>query len=128
MDRHLATNAYGQQTDIEMPVVDGLMMCRRIREWEEDHSWPAANVVSLSANTFYEGWTQSSQAGFTHYCPKPVNFRDLGHIILELTDPGVPHKFLRDREMPRAMLKKLGLLPAGGDEEESDESDDGLSY
>ncbi len=101
-----------------MPVMDGLTMCRRIRSIEEERNWPPVPIVSLSANTFYEGWTQSSNAGFTHYCGKPVNFRDLGHILLELTDKSVPHKFLRDRQMPSAMLKKLGLLPNGEDSDE----------
>ena len=102
--------------------MNGLSMCRRIRELEEQKGWPPINLVSLSAHTFSEGWNQSSEAGFSHYCPKPVQFRDLGHILLELTDPSLPHKFLKDRQMPRPMLKKLGLLPL--DEEESDEDDE----
>ena len=106
-----------------MPVLDGLTMCRRLRVWEEEHKWPPANVVSLSANTFHEGWIQSSEAGFSHYCSKPVNFRDLGHIIVELTDPHVEHKYLRDRQMPHAMLKKLGLLPPTEENSDDDESD-----
>ena len=114
----LLTLSASTQTDIEMPVLDGLAMCRRIRDWEAKENRPPVPVVSLSANTFYEGWTQSSEAGFTHYCGKPVNFRDLGHILLELTDPSIPHKYLRDRQMPSAMLKKLGLLPSGEDSDE----------
>jgi CheY-like chemotaxis protein len=106
-----------------MPVLDGLTMCKRLREWEEDVNRLPENVVSLSANTFHEGWVQSSAAGFTHYCPKPVNFRDLGHVILELVDADTPHKYLRDREMPRAMLKKLGLLPPGEGDSSDDEDD-----
>lgn len=108
-------------TDIEMPVLDGLSMCRRIREWEAQKLWPPVNVISLSANTFYQGWTQSAEAGFTHYSGKPVNFRDLGNVILELTDPNIPHKFLKDREMPRATLKKLGLLPPTEDDSDDEE-------
>jgi CheY-like chemotaxis protein len=102
-----------------MPIMDGLSMCRRIRDWEQEVGRRPVPVVSLSANSFAEGWSQSSSAGFSHFCPKPVQFRDLGHIILELTDPAIPHRYLSDRQMPKHMLKKLGLLPQ--DEEDSDE-------
>ena len=110
------------QTDVEMPVLDGLTMCRKIRKWEEDHGWPPMPIVSLSANTMKEGWAQSSEAGFSHFSSKPVNFRDLGYILLELTDPNIPHQFLKERPMPKALLKQLGLLPE--DEDDEDDSDE----
>ena len=101
-----------------MPIMDGLTMCRRIRDWEPTVKRQPVPVVSLSANSFVEGWNQSSAAGFSHFCPKPVQFRDLGHILLELTDPNIPHKFLSERQMPKPMLKKLGLLPLDEDSDE----------
>ena len=63
---------------------------------------------------------QASDAGFSHYCGKPVNFGDLGNILLELMDPSTPHRYLRDRPKPKALLKQLGLLS----EEEDDEDDE----
>ena len=112
------------QTDTEMPILDGLSMCRQIREQETTRKWPPVPVVSLSANTLSEGWAQASEAGFSHYCGKPVNFRDLGHIILELTDPSVPHTFLRDRPMPKSLRKMMGSEADGGDDDDDDDDDD----
>ena len=90
---------------------------------ENERKWPPTPIVSLSANTMSEGWAQASDAGFSHYCEKPVNFGDLGNILLELMDPSVPHKYLRDRPKPKALLKQLGLLSEEDDEEEDEEED-----
>lgn len=106
-----------------MPVLNGLEMCRLIRREETQRQWAPVPIVSLSANTISEGWAQAAEAGFSHYCGKPVNFRDLGHIILQLTDPSVPHKFLRDRPMPKSLLRTLGQ--GGGDDNEDDDEDGG---
>ena len=110
-----------------MPVLNGLDMCRRIREEETKRKWPPVPVVSLSANTLNEGWLQAADAGFSHYCGKPVNFRDLGHIVLELTDPGVPHKFLRDRPVPKSLLKVLGMEGEDDDDDDEDEDDEDMN-
>ena len=107
-----------------MPVLNGLAMCRRIRIEEEQRKWPPVPIISLSANTITEGWTQASEAGFSHYCGKPVNFRDLGHILLELTDPSIPHRFLRERPLPKALKKQLDSGPGAGDDEDDDDDDD----
>jgi CheY-like chemotaxis protein len=106
-----------------MPVMDGLTMCRKIRQEEDQRNWPPIPVISLSAHAMTEGWAQASDAGFSHYCGKPVNFRDLGHEILELTDPNIPHKFLRDRPKPRALLKLLGQLPEDDDDDDDEEQE-----
>ena len=111
-----------------MPILNGLSMCRLIRAEEKKRGWPPVPVVSLSANTMTQGWSQASDAGFTHYCGKPVNFRDLGYILLELTDSNIPHKFLKDRPMPKVLLKMLGLVPEGeDDDEEEEEGEEGAS-
>ena len=110
-----------------MPILNGLDMCRRIRLEESKRNWPPIPIVSLSANTVNEGWIQAADAGFSHYCGKPVNFRDLGHIVLELTDPSVPHRFLKDRPMPKTLLRVMGLENVedrdDDDEEEEEEED-----
>lgn len=103
-------------SDIEMPLIGGYEMVRRIRSWEEENGYPPIPTVSLSANTVREGWFASAEAGFTHYSPKPVNFRELGHVLLEITEPNKPHMFLRDRPVPREL--------SGEKDESSDESDD----
>ena len=106
-----------------MPVLNGLSMCRQIRAEEAHRGWPPIPVVSLSANTMTEGWKQASEAGFSHYCGKPVNFRELGQIILELTDPAIPHKYLRERPMPKALLKMLWQVKEDDDEDDEEEQE-----
>lgn len=88
-----------------MPRMDGYTACRRIREWEYAHKYPHVPMVSLSANVMSKGWRESAEAGFTHYSMKPVEWRDLGNIIVELLAPGTPHIFLRDRPLPPALLE-----------------------
>jgi len=101
-------------SDIEMPLVGGYEMVRRIRAWELEKGYPPVPTVSLSANTVKEGWHASAEAGFTHYSPKPVNFRDLGHVLLEITAPERPHVYLKDRPLPREL--------SGEKDDSSDES------
>ena len=107
-----------------MPVMNGLNMCRRIREEEIKRGWPPISMVSLSANTLSKGWVEAADAGFTDYCGKPVSFSELGRILIELTQPNVPHTFLRNRPRPKALLKALGELEEDDDDDDDDEHDD----
>ena len=100
-----------------MPLIGGYDMVRRIRAWETEKGYPPVPTVSLSANTVKEGWHASAEAGFTHYSPKPVNFRDLGHVLLEITEPGRPHVYLRDRPLPKELS---GDRDCSSDEEDEE--------
>ena len=82
-----------------MPKKDGYKTCREIRAWEKRYAYPAVPMVALSANIMSEGRRDSAAAGFTQYTTKPVDWRVLGNMIIELTDSNVPHIFLRDRSM-----------------------------
>ena len=106
-----------------MPVMNGLNLCRRIREEETKRGWPPISMVSLSANTLSKSWVEAADAGFTHYCGKPVTFSELGRILMELTQPNIPHTFLRNRPKPKALLKALGELE-DDDEDDDDEDED----
>ncbi|MCJ1403096.1 hypothetical protein MMC11_006319 [Xylographa trunciseda] len=92
--------------DIEMPRMDGYTACRKIREWETKHNYPHVPMISLSANVMTKGWRESAEAGFTHYSMKPVEWRDLGHIIVDLLKPDEPHIFLQDRPLPEELLEQ----------------------
>ena len=98
-----------------MPVLNGLNMCRRIRQQEEKRGWAPVSIVSLSANMITKGWVEASEAGFSHYCGKPVNFSELGRLLIELTNPNLPHQYLRERPKPRNLLKALGELDSDDD-------------
>ena len=75
-----------------MPRLDGYTACRTIRTWEAENHYPPLPMVSLSANVMTKGWRESAAAGFTHYSMKPVEWRDLGHIIIDILEPG-SHKY-----------------------------------
>ncbi|KAL9123434.1 MAG: hypothetical protein Q9187_000004 [Circinaria calcarea] len=92
--------------DIEMPIKDGYTACREIRRWEVAKGHPHVPMISLSANVMTKGWRESAQAGFTQYAAKPVEWRVLGNLILELVTPGGPHIFLRDRPLPEELEEK----------------------
>ena len=88
-----------------MPKKDGYTACQEIRQWEIANGHPHVPMISLSANVMTKGWRESAEAGFTQYSAKPVDWRTLGYLILEVTSPGTPHIFLRDRPMPTELLE-----------------------
>lgn len=87
------------QCDIQMPNKDGYETCREIRAWERDNKHPHIPIIALSANIMAEGQRDSAAAGFTQYTTKPVEWRTLGNLLIDLVDPNVPHVFLSDRMM-----------------------------
>ena len=89
-----------------MPLLDGYATCRTIRAWEAENDHAPLPMVSLSAHAMARGWRESAAAGFTHYAIKPVEWRDLGHIIIDILDSGRPHIFLKDRPKPEALLEE----------------------
>ena len=89
-----------------MPIKDGYTACQDIRRWEVAHGHPHVPMISLSANVMTKGWRESAQAGFTQYAAKPVEWRVLGNLILELVAPDAPHIFLRDRPLPEELEEK----------------------
>ena len=88
-----------------MPKKDGYTACQEIRQWEISKGHPHVPMISLSANVMTKGWRESADAGFTQYAAKPVEWRTLGNLILEIVAPGTPHVFLRDRPMPAELLE-----------------------
>lgn len=83
--------------DIQMPIKDGYATCREIRKWEEEHKYSPVPIIALSANIMSEGRRDSAAAGFTNYTTKPVDWKVLGDMIIDLINPETPHVFLRDR-------------------------------
>ena len=85
------------QCDIQMPNKDGYETCREIRAWERQNHHPHIPIIALSANIMAEGRRDSAAAGFTQYTTKPVEWRTLGNLLIDLLDPDIPHVFLSDR-------------------------------
>jgi two-component system response regulator YesN len=64
-------------TDIKMPFMDGLQLCRIVRE-----RMPWVKIVILSGHDEFEYAQQAIKLGVTEYLLKPVTVQDL-HIVLQ---------------------------------------------
>lgn len=82
-----AADAKVTQCDIQMPNKDGYQTTREIREWERANNYPRVPIIALSANVMSEGLEKSMEAGFNEYVTKPVDWKILGRMLMNLMDP-----------------------------------------
>ena len=66
-------------TDIKMPFMDGLELCRRLRR-----ELPAAKLVVFSGFDDFEYARQAVSMGVSEYIMKPVNARELEEVLASL--------------------------------------------
>ena len=66
-------------TDIKMPFMDGLELCRRLRQ-----SLPAAKLVVFSGFDDFEYARQSVGMGVSEYILKPINALELSEVLTKL--------------------------------------------
>ena len=66
-------------TDIKMPFMDGLELCRRLRR-----ELPAAKLVVFSGFDDFEYARQAVSMGVSEYIMKPVNARELEEVLAGL--------------------------------------------
>lgn len=59
--------------DIQMPIMDGLAACQRIRQLPERNPW----IIGVSANAFRESREVALAAGMNDYLTKPLKIDDL---------------------------------------------------
>jgi CheY-like chemotaxis protein len=64
--------------DLSMPVMDGLVATRRLREIEEMCNVP---IVAISANRREQSQADAIAAGCNEYLTKPVNFHQLHSLL-----------------------------------------------
>ncbi|KAL5606667.1 hypothetical protein BROUX41_003064 [Berkeleyomyces rouxiae] len=67
--------------DLHMPRKDGYQACRDVRAWEQDQGASPMPFIALSANVMPEVQERCSQAGFTDYITKPVDFINLSRTM-----------------------------------------------
>ncbi|MEO7650871.1 MAG: ATP-binding protein, partial [Bryobacteraceae bacterium] len=58
--------------DVEMPVADGYMATRAIRQYERQTGATPAPVLALTAHAFADMAVKSAEAGFTAHLTKPI--------------------------------------------------------
>ena len=84
-------------TDINMPVMDGLEMCRRIRQEDEEVS-----IIILSAHNDHHYFAQSIEVAVDGYLIKPIDV----DALIELLERIVPRQqFLRESRAHVAFLQ-----------------------
>jgi len=67
--------------DVMMPQMDGLMLCRKLRERQDTVQTP---IILLSAKTTPESIQEGLIAGANRYLTKPVSRKDLLESLAEL--------------------------------------------
>ena len=68
-------------TDIKMPFMDGLELCRRLRQ-----SLPAARLVVFSGFDDFEYARQAVGMGVSEYIMKPINAPEMGEVLTRLRE------------------------------------------
>lgn len=72
--------------DLQMPLVDGYMATRMIREWEKANNLGRTRIVALTANAFQEDEEKSIASGCDEFMTKPVQKA----ILLEMIQKHTP--------------------------------------
>ena len=71
--------------DIQMPVMDGYIAAKLIREWERNHNAPRTPIIALTASVLDEAVHKSFDAGCDTHVSKPVRRPILLAAIREVT-------------------------------------------
>ena len=84
--------------DLHMPNKDGYQTAKEIRQWERDNKYPHIPIIALSANVLGDVHEKCASSGFNSYLTKPVDFKDLGTVLMTFmdpSDPSTPHEFMK---------------------------------
>ncbi|MGE5086503.1 MAG: ATP-binding protein, partial [Bacillota bacterium] len=71
--------------DIQMPVMDGYVATKKIREWEKEQGRKAIPIIAVSANAMAEDVQKSLDAGCTEHLTKPVKKTALLEMVQRYT-------------------------------------------
>ncbi|MFZ0888700.1 MAG: response regulator [Candidatus Binataceae bacterium] len=77
--------------DLRMPVMDGHMAVRRIREWEQQQKRTPTPIVALSASALERDVSESLETGCTAHISKPVRKARLLAVVRELINGNGVH-------------------------------------
>ena len=70
-----------------MPNKDGYQTCKDIRRWERQNGHQHLPIVALSANVLGDVYSKCVEASFNSYVTKPVDFKELGSVLMRFLDP-----------------------------------------
>ena len=69
--------------DIQMPIMDGYMATKVIRELEREDS-KNIEIIAMSANTFLDDIKQDKTCGMNDHIPKPIDIKKLMNILKKI--------------------------------------------
>ena len=92
-------------TDIKMPFMDGLTLCRRLRQ-----TLPGARMVVFSGFDDFEYARQAVGMGVSEYILKPINAPELGQVLLRLREQ-LDRQRLERRDMETLRRRYEESLP-----------------
>jgi CheY-like chemotaxis protein len=67
--------------DMQMPIMDGYMATRSIRNWEREHDAPPTSIVALTAAAMDDDLVKTRAAGCDAHVAKPVKKAILLEVI-----------------------------------------------
>ncbi|MBF0194828.1 MAG: response regulator [Magnetococcales bacterium] len=73
--------------DIQMPVMDGYMATRAIREWELKNNKPRTAILALTANALRSDVDKSYAVGCDGHLSKPIDKKSFIKILIQLLQP-----------------------------------------
>ncbi|MBF0382515.1 MAG: response regulator [Magnetococcales bacterium] len=73
--------------DIQMPVMDGYMATRAIREWEQKNDKPNTTILALTANALRSDVDRSYEAGCDGHLSKPIDKKSFIKILTQFLQP-----------------------------------------
>jgi signal transduction histidine kinase/CheY-like chemotaxis protein len=73
--------------DVQMPVMDGYMATRAIREWEQVNGRQKTTVLALTANALRSDVDRSYEAGCDGHLSKPIDKKSFIKILTQLLQP-----------------------------------------
>lgn len=97
-------------TDLRLPQLDGIELCRRLRADERTSHIP---IVMLSARAEVEARIGAFEAGIDDYLPKPVAGEEMRARVLAILER---HRLLRDRFREQVVVKPADVSPRAADQ------------
>jgi CheY-like chemotaxis protein len=68
-------------TDLSMPIMDGMTSTREIRRHEKKEKLRRVPVIALTGLAFNSTRLEAYESGMDHYLTKPVNFKMLEDVM-----------------------------------------------
>ncbi len=67
--------------DIQMPVMDGFLATKMIREWEKDNKKEPIRIIALTANALKEDKEKCFDVGMNDFLTKPFKIEDMKNCL-----------------------------------------------